>query len=481
MNRPNPERSEGGTPAVSVVMPVYRGGQHLLAAADSVLGQTMTDLELILVDDACPADSARPFREMADPRVRVIRHERNQGANVARNTGVSVARAPILAFLDQDDLFLQEKLAQHLQVLQARPDVGFTYGPRFELNHSAETVREVWMPPEPLSLWDVLSGFPLSPSDMVVRRDWFLRAGGWDAREDYYGGEFTLLGRLLLEGCGFARVPAVLNCRRYHSGRVIRDLAKECSSELGAQERVLSDPRCPAAVAKRRDEALANTYVDWAYPAFVQHEEALGRQYLDEALRLAPSLAAGTPPPLAAGFLHRSLVDDSEDHEATVRRLFAQSPVLIPHTERAVQHGYVEKGVRALIWGRVEVGREHLRKARQFQGSWDDAFSRQATYALGLYASTAGAPAGDEALTRLTQALQAVGWPAAARRLAASVRIDQAFGMLRAGNGAAILSKVASGVVADPRYLANRGVASMTFRAAARSLTSFLRRSAPSA
>jgi glycosyltransferase involved in cell wall biosynthesis len=101
----------GGDPAISVIIPAYGRPQFLREAVGSVLDQTMQDFECIVVDDASP----EPVEVPSDPRVRLIRRTDNGGPAAARNTGVESARGRYLTFLDDDDLYMPERLAYGLE------------------------------------------------------------------------------------------------------------------------------------------------------------------------------------------------------------------------------------------------------------------------------------------------------------------------------------------------------------------------------
>ena len=91
-------------PKLSIIVPVYRAEAFLPQCIDSILAQTMTDLELILVDDGSPDRSGEICDRYAaaDPRVRVI-HQANQGVSAARNTGLDLAKGTFVTFVDSDD------------------------------------------------------------------------------------------------------------------------------------------------------------------------------------------------------------------------------------------------------------------------------------------------------------------------------------------------------------------------------------------
>jgi glycosyltransferase involved in cell wall biosynthesis len=107
-------------PAFSVIIPTYGRPAFLAAAVESVLSQSCADLECIVVDDASP----RPQSLQADdPRVRVVERDRNGGPAAARNTGMAHAAGTYLAFLDDDDVWVADRLARALDAHRRAPVV----------------------------------------------------------------------------------------------------------------------------------------------------------------------------------------------------------------------------------------------------------------------------------------------------------------------------------------------------------------------
>lgn len=111
------------TPAVSIVLPTHNRPALLLEAIDSLLRQTRTDWEALIVDDA----SSPPAVVPDDPRIRVVRHDRGKGGAACKNTGIALARAPVVAFLDDDDLYAPNYLERALGVLDRNPDLGVIF------------------------------------------------------------------------------------------------------------------------------------------------------------------------------------------------------------------------------------------------------------------------------------------------------------------------------------------------------------------
>jgi glycosyltransferase involved in cell wall biosynthesis len=109
-------------PRVSVVIPVYNREEYVGAAIESVLAQTFTDFEVLVIDDGSTDRSRDMVQRYRDPRVRLVCHDGNQGIPKTRNTGVGAARGSYLAFLDSDDIAYPTRLAKQATFLDRHPD-----------------------------------------------------------------------------------------------------------------------------------------------------------------------------------------------------------------------------------------------------------------------------------------------------------------------------------------------------------------------
>ena len=114
------EGTDLGQPVISVIMPVYNCEKYLRQCMDSVVNQTIKDIEIICVDDGSKDDSVAILKEYEakDKRVQVICQE-NSGAGVARNMGLTKARGKYLSFLDSDDFFETDMLEKALEKIEA--------------------------------------------------------------------------------------------------------------------------------------------------------------------------------------------------------------------------------------------------------------------------------------------------------------------------------------------------------------------------
>ncbi|QWC57442.1 glycosyltransferase [Erythrobacter sp. 3-20A1M] len=114
------------TPKISVVMPVYNVETYVAEAIQSVLAQTFTDFELIVVDDGGQDGSMEIVRSFGDSRIRIVT-QANRGLAGARNSGIAEARAPYVALLDSDDRWHPEKLRLHYVHLEADKAIGVSF------------------------------------------------------------------------------------------------------------------------------------------------------------------------------------------------------------------------------------------------------------------------------------------------------------------------------------------------------------------
>ena len=290
------------SPKVSIIIPGYNQADFLDETIQSVLKQTYPNIEVVIVNDASPDNTDEVVRQFNDPRIKYIVHEKNSGLATTRNTGIRNSTGEIIALLDGDDIFHPEKIQKHVDFLETHPDISITYNSRFELNHSATTIREIVQPPLTVTLSDFVLGYPFAPSEMVIRREALFDTGLFNDSYVYFGEDGDMYCRLALAGYKFAGVDRALSYRRRHSGRTIRNFDFGVREELRWLENVFADFRCPADVLTLRDKAFSNKFLLYGCLAFGQNETSLAQGYFREAVRLDPiasfrrALRTGVPP-----------------------------------------------------------------------------------------------------------------------------------------------------------------------------------------
>jgi len=175
-------------PLFSVIIPVHNRYRPVKEAIDSVLSQTFSGHELIVVDDGSTDDTPRVAEEYAD-RIRYLRRE-NRGVSAARNTGVAASSAPWLAFLDSDDRWLPGKLERQARFIRENPGIMINQTDETWIRRGRRVnPRERHLKREGHIFIDSLELCLISPSAAVMSRECFDRYGPFDedlpACEDY--------------------------------------------------------------------------------------------------------------------------------------------------------------------------------------------------------------------------------------------------------------------------------------------------------
>lgn len=110
-------------PEMSVIMPAYNAAPYLREAVDSILAQTFTDFELIVIDDCSTDETPDILSSYNDSRLRVLRNDKNMERSFSKNLGITEAKAELVAFLDADDYAMPERLAVQHAFMSDNPEV----------------------------------------------------------------------------------------------------------------------------------------------------------------------------------------------------------------------------------------------------------------------------------------------------------------------------------------------------------------------
>jgi glycosyltransferase involved in cell wall biosynthesis len=170
-------------PGVSVLMGVRDGAPWVGEAVKSILGQTLTDLELIVIDDGSMDGTAAILERFRhDVRLRVV-PQGPAGLTRSLNRALAVASAPLIARLDADDIALPERLARQRAVLDAHPEVGVLGTGAREVDESGREIRVVIPPADHAALQRALiRANPMVHSSVMMRRTVLEALGGYDER-----------------------------------------------------------------------------------------------------------------------------------------------------------------------------------------------------------------------------------------------------------------------------------------------------------
>lgn len=209
------------SPVVSVVVPLYNKAPYVRRCIDSILGQTLRDFELIVVEDGSTDGGAAIVRAFEDSRMRMIAQV-NAGPGAARNRGMREARAEYVAFLDADDEWVPTYLERGVAVLDARPEAatvssGYIETPRERSSESLwrrRGIRDgvIRFTPKSSPMFAVHVLTCMSPCSTIARRAIIERYGGFNASATRtYGEDNELFLKVLLnEAIAFYADPLLI-------------------------------------------------------------------------------------------------------------------------------------------------------------------------------------------------------------------------------------------------------------------------------
>ena len=144
------------SPVVSVVTPMHNAAKTIKETVDSVRAQTFQAWEMIVVDDGSEDESVEIVRDimLEEPRLRLLRNDTAQGAAVARNKAIEAAKGRYIAFLDADDIWLENKLASQLDTIR-KSDAAIVYSPYYIADETLSHKR-LFVPPPQVGYNDLL-------------------------------------------------------------------------------------------------------------------------------------------------------------------------------------------------------------------------------------------------------------------------------------------------------------------------------------
>jgi len=205
-------------------MPVYNGDRFIGEAMDSVLNQTLTDFELIVVDDGSKDRTPEILETYADrdARVRVHTVSPNAGAIAARNTGTQLSRAEFIAVMDADDISLPTRLEKQAAYLEEHPFVGVV-GTNVKLLDGGQSPKPIrTYPSQPaLAAWSMAFFNSVAHPTVMIRREVLQKTNGYDPVCKGGSEDYDLFSRAS-SFTGVSNVPEVLLLYRKWEGNMTR-------------------------------------------------------------------------------------------------------------------------------------------------------------------------------------------------------------------------------------------------------------------
>lgn len=206
---------------ISVVIPLYNAEGFISRSIESVLSQSFTNIELIVINDGSIDNSLAEVKKFHDSRIRLISQE-NLGVSAARNRGISEAKFEFVAFLDADDEWLPDFLKNIVSLIRDFPDCGlFATNYWIKQLDSCEQAKVLyvdgWKGIMPDYFRDLYSGYPISSSSVAIRKNLLEQISGFPINIQFGEDQNTWMRLALLTNFAYLNKPLSIYHREYPS------------------------------------------------------------------------------------------------------------------------------------------------------------------------------------------------------------------------------------------------------------------------
>ena len=275
---------------VSVIVPAHNHARFIAQTLDSVLAQTYSDVEIIVVDDGS-TDNTQGVLEAYRDRIQYI-YQQNQGPSAARNVGIGVSQGKYLLFLDADDLIPPQKLELQVNALSAHPEWGLVYsGWQYVDERGARILFEIRPNKQGVLLKELLLRsffFPIAAA--LVRRECFQTSGLFD--ESLRAAEDTdLWARMAKAGYSFGYLDEILFQYRVVKGSATGNIQHQMMYEFNRLDKFFASADLGDDIVSLKSKAYSVLMFESAAKYYYAGDISMGRDYLKEATKTYPALA----------------------------------------------------------------------------------------------------------------------------------------------------------------------------------------------
>lgn len=221
------EEGERSKPLVSVIIPTYNRALYIEESINSVLTQTYSKLEVIIIDDGSTDDTEKIIKRICDSRLRYI-YQNNRGRSNARNHGLGLSRGQFITFLDSDDLYLPRKVEMQVNYLLSQPRVGMVYTSAYCINSSGELLNSKYEATVSGLIYSQIAFYKpvtITLPTVMVRRSVFNLAGDFDEKMDRF--EDTDMWRRISKRYQIDAIPDYTCKLRTHSNNSLLNQSPE--------------------------------------------------------------------------------------------------------------------------------------------------------------------------------------------------------------------------------------------------------------
>ena len=244
-------------PVISVIIPVYNGEKTIQETIESVLNQTFSDFELIVINDGSTDSTLSILNRIQDPRLKVFSYP-NVGLAATRNRGIARANGEYISFIDADDLWTADKLEAQLKALLENPDAAVAYSWTDSIDESSNFLRPGAHKTVNGNVYSQLlaSNFLASGSNPLIRKQALEEIGKFD--ESLTAGEDWDMWLRLAARFHFVAVPEPQILYRQPLNSMSANVVRQESECLKVIERAFE--RSPASLQHLKRESITNIY-----------------------------------------------------------------------------------------------------------------------------------------------------------------------------------------------------------------------------
>lgn len=218
-------------PKISVITPAYNCSKYIYQSVLSILRQSYTDYEFIIINDGSSDDTAKIISSFSDKRIVFVNHKNNKGVAVRTNEAIDMAKGEYIAIHDGDDISLDFRFDIEIRILEENKDLFCVGGHAIIINDAGKEVG-IWSHP-PKDTIGCLKFFnkmknPIINSSSMYRKSGFIELGGYTTDKNFYTvPDLDFWGRALASGFEFKNIQQPVICYRLNPTSVSRTKAKE--------------------------------------------------------------------------------------------------------------------------------------------------------------------------------------------------------------------------------------------------------------
>ncbi len=232
-------------PLISVLMSVYNGEKYLRKSINSILNQTFTNFEFIIINDGSTDNTANILKSIQDPRIKVINQE-NKGLPISLNNGIKVSRGKYIARMDADDISLPERLFLQVDFLENHCDYMMVGTNVYVIDDNDIVIFKMAHPSDDLGIkWLCLFDSPFVHSSVMIRKEIINKANNYREEQNYFVEDYDLWSRIVYDG-KVANLKEIVHLYRYNPKGISftkREIQKRQALQISANNisRLIND------------------------------------------------------------------------------------------------------------------------------------------------------------------------------------------------------------------------------------------------